>query len=278
MNFLRQYRELVAIQIRMSRADTVMIAVVNVAMTLGLVLGIGYIVPDISKVTATFITTGTATQTLVNVGLVMLPQVLSNSKEVGRLDFFLTLPISREAYLLSQVTAVGIFALPGVAFAVAFGWWNYDLSLHVDPLVVLVAILAVLSLAGAGVDGGHLAASPGDQRVLSADHLLRAVLRAGAGAERTAPLAPPEDGADHAADVRRRRRSGHAHGPPRDAPLSVAAGDVGVRGGIARAERGDDSPAGLTECRSSGVSGFRNYSDTPLRRHSDTPVMEFTAN
>lgn len=151
MNFLRQYRELVAMQIRMSRADAIMIAVVNVAMTLGLVLGIGYIVPNISKVTATYITTGTATQTLVNVGLVMLPQMLSESKQVGRLDFLLTLPISREAYLLSQVTAVGLFALPGVAFAVAFGWWNYDLSFHVDPLVVVVAILAVLSLAGAGV-------------------------------------------------------------------------------------------------------------------------------
>lgn len=160
MNFLRQYRELVVLQLRMSRADLVMIAVIHIAMTLGLVLGIGYIVPNISKATATYITTGTATQAFVTVGLIMLPQMLSESKHVGRLDYFLTLPISREAYLLAQVTAVALLALPGVAFAVAFGWWHYDLSLHVDPLIVVVAILAVLSLAGAGVAMAILSPHP----------------------------------------------------------------------------------------------------------------------
>ena len=77
--------------------------------------------------------------------------MLSEAKHVGRLDYFLTLPISREAYLLSQVTTVALLAIPGVAFAVAFGWWHYGLSLHVDPLIVLVALLAVLSLSGLGV-------------------------------------------------------------------------------------------------------------------------------
>lgn len=151
MTFLRQYGQLLLLQMRMSRADVFMIAIIHVAMTVGLVLGFGYIVPNISKTTAAYITTGTATQAFVTVALIMLPQILSLAKNEGRLDYFLTLPISREAYLLAQVTAVAVFAFPGVAFAIGFGWWHYGLSLHVDPLIILVAILAVASLAGIGV-------------------------------------------------------------------------------------------------------------------------------
>ncbi|MCZ2111106.1 MAG: ABC transporter permease [Dehalococcoidia bacterium] len=160
MNTAREFRHLVVMHFQMYRADLVMIGVINIAMTLGLVLGIGYIVPDISKVTATYITTGTATQTLVNVGLVLLPQGLSEAKRAGRLDYFLALPISREAYLLAQVTTVAVVAIPSIAFSVGIGWWHYGLSLHADPLVAVAAVLAVLSLAGVGVAIAMLSPHP----------------------------------------------------------------------------------------------------------------------
>ena len=85
------------------------------------------------------------------VGLVMLPQFLSQAKAEGRLDYMLTLPISREAYLLSQITVVGLVALPGVAFAVLLGDLKYGLSLSLEPMLLPVMLLAVLSLAGVGV-------------------------------------------------------------------------------------------------------------------------------
>jgi ABC-2 type transport system permease protein len=63
----------------------------------------------------------------------------------------LTLPISREAYLLSQVTVVLLLAIPAVIFALLFGDWHYGLSLHPDPAFLLVVPLAVVSCAGLGV-------------------------------------------------------------------------------------------------------------------------------
>jgi ABC-2 type transport system permease protein len=44
-----------------------------------------------------------------------------------------------------------VLALPGVIFAIALGWWHYDLSLSVEPTIILVAILAMLATSGAGM-------------------------------------------------------------------------------------------------------------------------------
>ena len=151
MTALRQYRDLVSLQMRSMRADNIFIAMIHVALTLGLVLGMGYLIPNVTESTALFLVTGTATQAFVTTGLVMLPQMLSQSKEDGRLEYFLTLPISREAYLMSLITMVAVTSFPAVAFCLAFGAWHYDLSLSVDPAFLLVMVLAVLSLAGVGV-------------------------------------------------------------------------------------------------------------------------------
>ena len=99
MNPLRQYIELVNLHVRMMRNELWMMILVQFALCAGLILGFGYLIPDISESAALYVTTGAATQAFTTVGLVMLPQVLSQSKTDGRFEYFLTLPISREAYL-----------------------------------------------------------------------------------------------------------------------------------------------------------------------------------
>lgn len=151
MRVIGQYIELVRCQFLMNRQLIPMIVIIQFVMTLGLILGFGYFIPDIGEVQALFLTVGAATQTVIMVALVMLPQKLSQEKAEGILDYFLTMPIGREAYLLAQVTFVALMTFPGTVFAVAFGAWHYDLSMAVQPVVVLVAVMAVLSLAGIGV-------------------------------------------------------------------------------------------------------------------------------
>jgi ABC-2 type transport system permease protein len=77
--------------------------------------------------------------------------VIAEAKHQGLIDYMLTLPISREMYLLSQVCAAIIMAAPGTALAVVFGAWHYDLSLEVSPWLPVVVLLGVTSLAGVGV-------------------------------------------------------------------------------------------------------------------------------
>ena len=151
MNGLLSYITLVRMQLQMMRNEFLIISVVQVAFTIGIVLGFGYFIPNISDGAAYYLTTGTATQAVVTVGLVMLPQNLSQAKTEGRLDYFLTLPISREAYILAQVTVVAVIAVPGALAAILFGGWYYELPLDISPLIIPVIALAILSLAGLGV-------------------------------------------------------------------------------------------------------------------------------
>ena len=151
MNVARQYRDLVAIQLYSMRGDFPMIVVIQLALTMGLVIGMGYLIPDVSDTTAAYLVTGTATQAFITIGLVMLPQMLAESRDRGRMEYFLTMPISREAYLLSLLTVVAITTRPAVLFCLLLGAWHYGISFHFEPAFLLVTLLAVLSLAGVGV-------------------------------------------------------------------------------------------------------------------------------
>ncbi len=151
MPALLQYRALVSMQLRAMRTEVWFVVTFQGAMAAGLVLGMGYLMPNISDTTAKYIVTGTAAQSFATVGLVMLPQVVGRMKALGTLDYYLALPISREAYLAALVTVVALMAFPAVACCTLFGMWRYGLDLEFDPAILAVGVLAVLSLAGVGV-------------------------------------------------------------------------------------------------------------------------------
>ncbi len=157
---VRQYWLLANVQVRSMRTEFWFIMVIQISFAVGLVLGLGYLIPNISKQTATYLTIGAATQQFVTIGLVMLPQFLTESKTVGRLEYFLTMPISREAYLLAQLSVVATLALPGVVLTLVLGCLRYGIGLSPDPVVIVVAILSMLSLAGVGVALGILCPHP----------------------------------------------------------------------------------------------------------------------
>lgn len=151
MTFLRQYRDLVSMELRGMRAEVPIIAAVQIGFMVGFVFGFGYLIPGITESTALYIVTGTATQGVVTMGLVMLPQLLAQAKQDGRLEYYLSMPISREAYLLALVTVVGLMALPAIGFCLALGAWRYDIALELHPLLPAAVVLGVASLAGVGI-------------------------------------------------------------------------------------------------------------------------------
>ncbi len=149
--WLRQYCDLTSVQLRTMRVEVWFVITFQGAMTTGLVLGMGFIMPDISDTTARYIVIGTAAQSFATIGLVMLPQLVARSRDRGMFEYYLTLPISREAYILAVVTAAAVLAFPAVVFSTVFGAWHFGIALQFDPAVFAVALLAVLSVAGAGV-------------------------------------------------------------------------------------------------------------------------------
>ncbi len=160
MTGIRQFADLVRLNVLMGRDEIWYVGVIQVVYTVSFVLGFGYFMRPISELQALYVTTGIATNMVVVVAVMDLSNSLSQSKADGRLDYLLTLPVGRENYLAAQVVYVALRALPGVAFAVWFGAWHYDLSLSYDPIVILVAALGVLSLAGVGIAIGTISPQP----------------------------------------------------------------------------------------------------------------------
>lgn len=148
---LRQFVDLVRLELLMGRTLVWMMVMIQFAMTLGLILGFGYFIPRMSEVQALYLTAGAASQSVVTTALVMLPQKLSQDKAEEKLHYLLTLPMPRETYILAQIAVVALGTIPGTAFAVVLGAWHYDISLDVSVAVLAVVPLAIFSLAGIGV-------------------------------------------------------------------------------------------------------------------------------
>ncbi len=151
MKTARQYVDLVRLEFLMNRPYIWMGMMIQLVMTVGLIWGFGFFIPSITEMQALYLTSGAATQAVVTMALIMLPQKLAQEKAEGTFHFFLTLPVSREMYLAAQLTVVAIMAVPGIVLAVALGAWHYGIPIELGGAVLLVVPLAVLSLAGVGV-------------------------------------------------------------------------------------------------------------------------------
>jgi ABC-2 type transport system permease protein len=151
MKAVRELAILVRMNFLMQRSFLVIMIIVMLMFPLGFVLGMGYLIPNISEDTATYITIGSATQAIITIAAIGLPQMLAEARNEGRVDYFLAMPISREAYLLAFLIQAMVLAFPGVIFALGLGWWHYDLSFSINPTIIGVAILAMLATSGAGM-------------------------------------------------------------------------------------------------------------------------------
>lgn len=150
MKLLNQYLELTRLQILGMRTDVFVISLINIGFVAGFILGFGYLFGEVSSETGAFLTTGVATNAIIFVGLTMMPQFLAEAKQQGRLDYFRSLPVSREAYLLSLLTVVLVLSLPGIVLGLLTGWWRYDVEFDISPAILLVVPLSALSLGGFG--------------------------------------------------------------------------------------------------------------------------------
>ena len=126
-----------------------LIVVIQCALAAGIVIGFGFLNPDITPESALFLSSGAPTILLLTVGLVIVPQGVSRARASGELDYQRALPVSRPLLLLVDLIVWGLIALPGVAIGLVIAWFRYDVVFTFDwPLLILVSVL-VTSMATA---------------------------------------------------------------------------------------------------------------------------------
>lgn len=126
-----------------------LIVVIQAMLAAGIVIGFGFLIPDIGPDTALFLATGAPTILLLTIGLVIVPQGVSRARASGALDYQRALPVARPLFLLVDLVVWSLVALPGVAIGLLVAWLRYDLSFSFDWPVLILASLLTATMATA---------------------------------------------------------------------------------------------------------------------------------
>ena len=149
-HFWHSYRLLLAWDVLRRRKVLPMIVVIQVALSVGVVYGMAFLVPDIDTKSALFLATGAPTLSILILGLTVVPQEVAQAKLVGRLDWFSTLPVPRLAPLASEITYWLAASLPGTALALLVASYRFDFGLRVSPAVVPALLLVAATASAVG--------------------------------------------------------------------------------------------------------------------------------
>lgn len=150
MHALRSYSLLIRWQALRLKTFLPLAVVVQSLFAFGIVVGYPMFFPELDEMTVLFLATGAPAITLITMGIVVLPQVVAQSKLEGSLDYMRSLPVPRMAYLMSDLTVWLAVVLPGVIFAVAIGSWALDLTLSISLAIVPAVLLVVTTAAALG--------------------------------------------------------------------------------------------------------------------------------
>ncbi|GAA1570384.1 ABC transporter permease [Leucobacter aridicollis] len=137
-------------QVRRQAQFLPLMAVVQTALAVSTVLGYGLLIGNVDGEAALFLATGAPTITLIVIGLVMTPQAMVQARTEGSADWLRTLPLPRGAFLAADLTVWTLLALPGLILGTIVGALRYDITYHLAPWVLPVAILISLTAASIG--------------------------------------------------------------------------------------------------------------------------------
>jgi ABC-2 type transport system permease protein len=147
---LRSYRLLLVWQFHRFKRFLPLMMIIQVALAVGIVYGLAFLIPHIDPQSALFLATGAPTITLLIMGLTFVPQEVSQGKLTGRFDYLSSLPIPRLATLSSDVTFWLLAQLPGTALALAVAAVRFRFGLHISWTVVPAVLLVAFSGASVG--------------------------------------------------------------------------------------------------------------------------------
>jgi ABC-2 type transport system permease protein len=150
MRSLTDYALLVQWQARKMSWLLPLIIGVQTVLAIGIIVGFGFLFPEVDPETALFLSTGAPTLLLLVIGLVLVPQMVSEAKNEGTYDWMRALPVPRMAFLAADATVWFLSMLPGLVVALAVARWHYQLDLSISPMVVVAVLLVGLTATGVG--------------------------------------------------------------------------------------------------------------------------------
>ena len=139
------YRAMLRWQFTDMRLLLPMTVLVQLLSGVGLVIGFGLLIPEITQRLALFLSTGAVVVSLVIVGVIMGPQLIAQQKASGSYDFMWSLPVPRSAASAAWVTLNASIAIPGMLGALVAAILRYNVAFDVTLMVVPAVGLTLLT-------------------------------------------------------------------------------------------------------------------------------------
>jgi ABC-2 type transport system permease protein len=137
----RDYASMVRWHLASLRMWLMTIVVVQALSGVGFVLGISLFFQHIPESVALFVVTGIPVVNLLDVGLLLGPQLVANQRTAGSYEYMQTLPISRSVSAGAWYTVCLLCGLPAMVVSLVVGQLCYDLPLHISLMIVPAVLL-----------------------------------------------------------------------------------------------------------------------------------------
>jgi ABC-2 type transport system permease protein len=138
-----------------------LVAVVQVLLGVGLVLGFGLFMPEaVPARTVLYVSTGTPVFNLYLLGLVVMPQTTSQQRIADTYDFLQSLPVPRMVGLTTWLTVTLVAGVPGMVASLVTARLRYGFRPDVSASVVAAVLLTALTATVIGSAMAHAVPHP----------------------------------------------------------------------------------------------------------------------
>jgi ABC-2 type transport system permease protein len=149
-HWLRSYLLLTKWNVLRMRTDLLYFLAIQTVLACGVVVGWSFLIPNLDVESATYLTTGAMTISLILVGMVLAPQIVSYRKKQGVLDYQRSMPVPRLAMLAADASIWIVVAIPGLVVTLIVATIRFGLDVSVSPWLVPTVFLVSAGAAGIG--------------------------------------------------------------------------------------------------------------------------------
>ncbi len=166
MESIRSFKYVFEMQIRRNSGWFGLFALLQAMISLGMVVGFTFMIPDIDEHSILYLATGAPTFILITTGLVILPQQIGTGKSEGYHDFTRSWPVKRSIILLADSAIWVVLSLPAVTASAIITHFCYNASYSVSWTIIPVLLLISLTSIGVGYGYAYIF-SPNTSLIIS---------------------------------------------------------------------------------------------------------------
>ena len=132
------------------RQELPQLMLVQVLFATGTAVGLGFLIPDVDPVAGAYLATGAFLLNLLLIAVAMVPNVMTEAKTSGALDYMWALPFPRLVYLAAELTIWSFCVVPGMLVSLVVTSLRFDFDLRFTPLVLPAVALVLLTGSSVG--------------------------------------------------------------------------------------------------------------------------------